>query len=113
MSCDYLETALESLSQGRIEPALFNGYHALELACKAAIIHRTGETKKSHNVGGDFGGLFRAEVGKERCKRINRILARYSLPRYPGESTQDPNEAAKDIEFIRHIVREVVPRLFR
>ena len=107
----YLATALDSLAKGRLEPALFNAYHALELACKAAILPETGETGRTHHAGGVFGRLFRKRVGGEDCRRINEILAKYNLPRYPGTRTWDPVEAANDVEFIRHVVDEVVPRL--
>ena len=44
-----LETATESLAKGRVEPALFNAYHALELACKAAILAATGPKRGIHD----------------------------------------------------------------
>ena len=38
-----------SLAKGRVEPALFNAYHALELACKAAILAATGPKRGIHD----------------------------------------------------------------
>ena len=66
----YLATALDSLTKGRLEPALFNAYHALELACKAAILAETGETGRTHHAGGVFGRLFRKRVGGEDCPEL-------------------------------------------
>jgi len=48
LSRAYLETASDSLAKGRLEPALFNGYHALELACKAAILAEAGAKRGIH-----------------------------------------------------------------
>ena len=36
-------------AKGRVEPALFNAYHALELACKAAILPATGPKRAIHD----------------------------------------------------------------
>ncbi len=62
LSRAYLETASDSLAKGRLEPALFNRYHALEPACKAAILAEAGEAPRMHHVGGTFGRLFRGRV---------------------------------------------------
>ena len=107
----YLETATESLAKGRVEPALFNAYHALELACKAAILARTGEAPRTHHVGGPFGRLFREEAGAAVCRRITEILAKYNLPRYPGTKPWSRREAVTDVAFIRRVVEDLVPKL--
>ncbi len=111
LSRSYLATALDSLEQGRVEPALFNAYHALELACKAALLARTGEMPRTHHVGGLFGARFRKEAGAEVCQRITEVLAKYNLPRYPGTRAWTRREAERDIAFIRRVVEEVVPGL--
>ena len=111
LSRAYLATASDSLAQDRVEPALFNAYHALELACKAAILAAAGEAPRTHHVGGAFGRLFRKRVRAEDVHRINEVLAKYNLPRYPGTKPWSRKEAERDLAFIRHVVEEVVPGL--
>ena len=52
------------------------------------------------------------EVGREDCRRINVILSKYNLPRYPGMVSLDSDEVRKDIEFIEYLIKVVVPSLF-
>ena len=111
MSRAYLETASDSLAKGRLEPALFNGYHALELACKAAILAEAAQAPRTHHVGGTFGRLFRGRVRAEDVRRINEILAKYNLPRYPGTPPWNPKAAARDLAFIRYMIEDVIPKL--
>jgi len=111
LSRAYLETASDSLAKGRLEPALFNGYHALELACKAAILAEAAQAPRTHHVGGTFGRLFRGRVRAEDVRRINEILAKYNLPRYPGTPPWNPKAAARDLAFIRYMIEDVVPKL--
>jgi len=104
----YLEVALIAKEEGLVEPALFNAIHALELSIKAALGTVTGSDWRTHNVGGEFGRFFQDMVGKERCRRVNIILSKYSLPRYPSESPINRDEAREEIEFIRDFILETV-----
>lgn len=102
------------MASSRVGPALFNAYHALELACKAAIAAHGGQIRKTHNVGGLFGRLFRDRVDGETCRAINQVFAKYDLPRYPSQRDRpSPEEAAEDLALVRRIVEEVVPPLLR
>lgn len=48
------------------EPAAFNALHSLELISKAALLAKTGNTYKTHNIGGIFGKNFRNEIGRKK-----------------------------------------------
>jgi len=104
LSCNYLESAKISLKNELFEPAMFTAIHALELALKAALLTKTADAWKTHNIGGQFGKYFRKETGDEHCRRINMILSKYNLPRYPSETALDPEEVEKDIEFIEDLI---------
>lgn len=82
LSLEYLNAAEENLNSDHTEPAMFNAIHALELSLKAALLEETGEIFKTHNIGGVFGKHFRDQIGKEKCKRVNKILMKYNFPRY-------------------------------
>ncbi len=59
---------------------------------------------KTHNVGGQFGKYFREELGDKICRRINIILSKYNLPRYPSEESLDSEEVQNDISFIKDFI---------
>ncbi|MDI6888899.1 MAG: HEPN domain-containing protein [Methanocellales archaeon] len=113
LSKSYLQTALDSLDSGRIEPAMFNAIHALELAIKSTLPAVSGDIQRTHNVGGVFGRHFRDEVRKTTCKRVNTILSKYNLPRYPGAKPINKNEAEEDIEFVKHFIEVDIPKLLK
>ena len=88
---------------------MFSAIHALELSLKAVLLTKTDEAWKTHNIGGQFGKYFREEIGDKTCRRINVILSKYNLPRYPSEKALDPDEVEKDIDFIEEfIVHQIV-----
>lgn len=114
LSRAYWDTAQDAWDKGRVEPALANAYHALELACKAAILAETGSAGhewRTHNVGGAFGRFYRDRVGPDTSRLINRILERYNFPRYPGQEPPDPRTAGEDLDRIRTVVHDVIPPL--
>jgi len=106
LSCNYLESARINLENELFEPAMFTAIHALELALKAALLTKTTDAWKTHNIGGQFGKFFRKEISDETCRKINMILSKYNLPRYPSEATVDPAEVEKDIEFIGDLIEQ-------
>lgn len=109
LSLNYLESAKISLKKELFEPAMFSAIHALELSLKASLLTKTDEAWKTHNIGGQFGKYFREEIGDKTCRKINVILSKYNLPRYPSEKSLDPNEVEEDISFIEDfIVHQIV-----
>ena len=104
LSLSYLESAKISLKKELFEPAMFSAIHALELSLKAALLTKTDEAWKTHNIGGQFGKYFRKNVGDKTCRRINVIISKYNLPRYPSEKALDPDEVEKDIIFIEEFI---------
>jgi HEPN domain-containing protein len=50
LSLNYLESAKISLKQELFEPAMFSAIHVLELSLKAALLTKTDEAWKTHNV---------------------------------------------------------------
>jgi HEPN domain-containing protein len=111
LSCSYLESAKISLKNELFEPAMFTAIHALELALKAALLTKTADAWKTHNIGGQFGKYFRKELGDENCRRINMILSKYNLPRYPSEVALDSEDVEKDIEFIEDLIEHHIVHL--
>jgi len=111
LSCNYLESARISLKNELFEPAMFSAIHALELSLKTALLTKTSDAWKTHNVGGQFGKHFRKEVGADTCRRINVILSKYNLPRYPSEAAVNPDDVEKDIDFIGDFIEQKVAQL--
>ena len=111
LSCSYLESARISLKNELFEPAMFSAIHALELSLKAALLTKTPDAWKTHNIGGQFGKCFRKEVGSDVCRRINVILSKYNLPRYPSEAAVNPDDVEKDIDFIGDLIEQEIIRL--
>ena len=108
LSCNYLESAKISLKNELFEPAMFSAIHALELSLKAVLLTKTNEAWKTHNIGGQFGKYFRKEIGDKTCRRINVIISKYNLPRYPSEKALDPEEVEKDIKFIEDFIQHQI-----
>ena len=108
LSLNYLESAKISLKKELFEPAMFSAIHALELSLKAALFTKTEDAWKTHNIGGQFGKYFREEVGDKTCSRINVIISKYNLPRYPSEKALDPDEIEKDIKFIEEFIKHQI-----
>ena len=92
LSLNYLQSAKISLKKELFEPAIFSAIHALELSLKATLLTKTDDAWKTHNIGGQFGKYFREELGYKTCQRINVILSKYNLPRYPSEKALEPGE---------------------
>ena len=111
LSLNYLESAKINLKKELYEPAMFSAIHSLELVLKAALITKTDEAWKTHNIGGQFGKYFRKEVGDKTCQRINVILSKYNLPRYPSEAPLDPEEVEQDIIFIEDFIEHHIVHL--
>ena len=108
LSLNYLESAKISLKKELFEPAMFSAIHALELSLKAAILTKTDEAWKTHNISGQFGKYFRKEIDDKTCRRINVIISKYNLPRYPSEKALDPSEVEKDITFIKEFIEHQI-----
>jgi HEPN domain-containing protein len=108
---NYLESAKISLKKELFEPAMFSAIHALELTLKAALLTKIDETWKTHNIGGQFGKYFREEIGDKTCQKINVILSKYNLPRYPSEKTLDPDDVEKDIGFIEEFIEHCIVKI--
>ena len=66
---------------------------------------------RTHNVGGLLGKLYREELGDEVCRRVNRILMVYNVPRYPGIVEPEPGMVVSDIEFVKDFVSNEVERI--
>jgi HEPN domain-containing protein len=113
LSLNYLESAKISLKKELFEPAMFSAIHALELSIKAALLTKTDEAWKTHNIGGQFGKYFKEKIGDKNCRRVNIILSKYNLPRYPSEKALDPDEIERDIEFIEEFIEHLVVRLLK
>jgi len=113
LSLNYLESAKINLKQELFEPAMFSAIHALELSLKAALLTKTEDAWKTHNIGGQFGKHYREKIGDKTCKRINVILSKYNLPRYPSQKPLDPEEVEKDIRFIDDFVEQKIPYILQ
>ena len=111
LSCNYLESAKISLKNELYEPAMFTAIHALELALKSSLLTKTEGSWKTHNIGGEFGKYFRKKLGDEICRKINVLLSKYNLPRYPSEAPLDPDEVENDIKFIEDLIEHQIPNL--
>jgi len=108
LSLNYLQSAKINLKKELFEPAMFSAIHALELSLKAALLTKTEDAWKTHNIGGQFGKYFREEIGDKICRRINIILSKYNLPRYPSEKSLDSEEVQKDISFIKDFIENKI-----
>ena len=113
LSLNYLESAKISLKNELFEPAMFSAIHALELCIKAAVLTKTDEEWKTHNIGGQFGKYFLYDIGDKTCRRINVIISKYNLPRYPSQKELDSKEDEDDICFIEDFIRYQVVALLK
>lgn len=111
LSLNYLESAKVSLKKELFEPAMFSAIHALELSLKAALLNKTDEAWKTHNIGGQFGKYFREKIGDKTCRKINVIISKYNLPRYPSEKPLNPDEVEKDIDFIEEFIEHQIIKI--
>lgn len=112
LSLNYLESARISLKKELYEPAMFSAIHALELSIKAALLTKTEDAWKTHNIGGQFGKYFRETIGDKTCRIINVILSKYNLPRYPSEKSLDLDEVEEDIKFIEDFIEYQIVTIF-
>jgi HEPN domain-containing protein len=113
LSQTYLQGAVELLNEELFEPSLFNAIHALELAVKAALITKIDNNLILHQVGGLFGREFRDIVGNEVCRKINNVLSKYNLPRYPGAEAISKEDAESVVDFVREFIQEILPRIIK
>ena len=90
---------------------MFNAIHALELSLKAALFTKTEDVWKTHNIGGQFGKQFHDKISENICRKINRIISKYNLPRYPSEQPLNPDEVIEDIQFIEDFIEQHIPSL--
>ena len=104
LSLNYLKSAKISIEKRLFEPAMFSAIHALELSLKAALFKKTDRAWKTHNIGGRFGKYFVDTFGDKTCRRINVIISKYNLPRYPGQKELDAEEVKDDICFIEEFI---------
>ena len=111
LSKEFLHASIHNLELGYYEPALSNGIHALELAIKAALCKQIDGPIKTHNIGGLFGKYFKEKIGYEMCKKINIILMKYNIPRYPGEIELIDKNVNEDIEFIKNFIGNEIIKL--
>jgi HEPN domain-containing protein len=109
----YLSAAVELLGEELFEPSLFNAIHALELAVKAALLTKIDNNLILHQVGGLFGREFRDIVGNDVCRKINIILSKYNLPRYPGADAITKKDAESAVDFVREFIQEILPRIIK
>jgi HEPN domain-containing protein len=108
LSQNYLESAKISLKNELFEPAMFSAIHALELSLKAALLAKTDEPWKTHNIGGQFGKYFREKIDDKTCRKINVIISKYNLPRYLSEKALNPEEVEEDIAFIEEFIQHQI-----
>jgi len=108
LSLNYLESAKISLKKELFEPAMFSAIHALELSLKAALLTKTDGAWKTHNIGGQFSKYFREKIGDKTCRKINVIISKYNLPRYPSEKALDSEEVEKEIDFIEEFIKHQI-----
>ena len=104
LSLNYLKSAKLSIEKRLFEPAMFSAIHALELSLKAALLEKTDIAWKTHNIGGQFGKFFVDKFGDKTCRRINIIISKYNLPRYPGQRELEVEEVKDDIFFIEEFI---------
>ena len=113
LSLNYLQSAKISLKKELFEPAMFSAIHALELSLKAALLTKTDDAWRTHNIGGQFGKYFRDEIGEKTCQIVNIILSKYNLPRYPSENALEPGEVKEDIKFIEDFIEHQLSQLLK
>jgi HEPN domain-containing protein len=111
LSRKYLQAAEILFKKENLEPALFNAIHALELSIKSALYTVSDEDITIHRVGGLFGKHFRTKVGDDVCRRINKILSRYNIPRYPIQHEMTHSEVKGVLKTVSKVVEETVPPL--
>ncbi len=108
LSLKYIQAAKSNMKTGLLEPALFNGIHALELAIKSMLILKIDGPIITHNVGGLFGQYYRDDLGEDVCKEVNKILIRYNIPRYPGMVEYEQDDIKDTIEFIDNLIKNEI-----
>jgi HEPN domain-containing protein len=113
LSLSYLKSAKISLKNELFEPAMFSAIHALELCLKAALLTKTEDAWKTHNIGGQFGKYFMGKISDKICRRVNVILSKYNLPRYPSEKALNPYEVEEDIKFIEDFIEHQISQLLK
>jgi HEPN domain-containing protein len=113
LSQTYLQAAIELLDEELFEPSLFNAIHALELAIKSALLTKVDNNLILHQVGGLFGREFRKIVGNDLCRKINDILSKYNLPRYPGTEEITKEDAESTVGFVKEFIENILPKIIK
>lgn len=113
LSQTYLQAAIELLDEELFEPSLFNAIHALELAVKSALLTKVDNNLILHQVGGLFGREFRDIVGNDVCRKINDILSKYNLPRYPGTEEITKEDAESTVDFVQDFIENILPKIIK
>jgi len=113
LSQTYLQAAIELLDEELFEPSLFNAIHALELAAKSALLTKVDNNLILHQVGGLFGREFREVVGNEVCRKINDILSKYNLPRYPGTEEITKEDAESTVDFVQEFIENILSKIIK
>jgi len=113
LSQTYLQAAIELLDEELFEPSLFNAIHALELAVKSALLTEVDNNLILHQVGGLFGREFREVVGNDVCRKINDILSKYNLPRYPGTEEITKEDAESTVDFVKEFIENILPKIIK
>ncbi len=113
LSRTYLKASMELLDDELFEPALFNAIHTLELGVKAALLTKVDNNLILHQVGGLFGREFRDTVGNDVCRKINDILSKYNLPRYPGTEEITKEDAESTVDFVKEFIENILPKIIK
>lgn len=111
LSAEYLRTAHRAREAGDLAPAQHNATHALELAVKAALRARLERIPRTHNVAGEFGRLFRGDVGIDIAKDVARFLHDYDAPRYPDSEHLELADLDALLAFVDRFCGTVLPAL--
>jgi hypothetical protein len=50
-------------------------------------------------------------VGNEVCRKINLILSKYNLPRYPGTEVITKEDAEDTVVFVKEFIEIMLPKI--
>lgn len=64
-------------------------------------------------MGGEFGRHFRARVGAETVRRVNRLLDDYNAPRYPDWESPSEEDMREDLDFVAKLIDAEIPSLIK
>lgn len=104
-------SAAERAVENEPNPSAFNALHSIELHAKAALKSKTGESYKTHRIGGAFGKEFKEQLGRDICRELNKKMIRYDGIRYPNGNPATPEEAGQIVEFAKRFREKVLDYL--